>query len=148
MTILKVNGKEYKIKFGYRALAKSKILKQVMGMQKEIKEKENEAVMDNISEIFELLSNLVLAGLQKYNPEFKCDYDSPSSVTENMEKIYDLLDDYMDDEESESVLDLFGELVTELIDNGFLSKKSETAEAALIQQDATVVPADHQKKQN
>lgn len=148
MTILKVNGKEYKIKFGYRALAKSKILKQVIEMQKEVQENGNESMMDKISDIFDLLSDLVLAGLQKYNPEFKCDYDMPSSVSENMEKVYDLLDDYMDDEEGESILDLFMNLVTELIDNGFLSKKSEAVEAALIQQNATVIPTDHQKKES
>ena len=74
------------------------------------------------------------------------DYDLPSDVQTKMEAVYDLLDDYMEEEESLPIMDLFSELVEELLNNGFLSKKTEELEANLTEQNATVVPMDHLKK--
>lgn len=149
MTTLKVKDKIYKIKFGYKALAKSGVLKEVVKMQSAIDKKdENDAVVDLIADVFDILAKLVLAGLQKLNKTFLCDYDDESSVSAGIEKVYDFLDEYMEEEESLSVMDLFTKLTDELLNNGFLSKKSKELEENLEKQDATIIPMDHQKAEN
>lgn len=159
MTTLKVKDKTYKIKFGYKALAKSGVLKEVVKMQSAIGKKdenddvvdlkdENDDVVDLIADVFDILAKLVLAGLQKLNKTFLCDYDDESSVLAGIEKVYDFLDEYMEEEESLSVMDLFTKLTDELLNNGFLSKKSKELEENLEKQDATIIPMDHQKAEN
>ena len=152
MLTLMVKGQEYKLKFGYRALGKSGILKEVTAMQKSINDrrKENEdeeeqgnAMLDMLGDIFDLNSRLVLAALQKYHQEYMVDYDSPASVKNGVEKVYDFMDDYMDEEDSMDIMTLFTELMNDLFNSGFLSKKSEKLEQAMIEQDATVAPTDH-----
>ena len=149
MMVIKVREKEYKIKYGYRALAKSGILKEVVGIQTRISNngEENVAgIMDILPDAFDVLAKAVLAGLQKNNAEYKCDYDLPSDVQAKLDEVYDLLDDYMEEDDSLPIMELFSELCEELLNNGFLSKKTEELEANLIEQDATVVPMDHLKK--
>jgi uncharacterized Ntn-hydrolase superfamily protein len=142
--VIKVNGKEYKLKFGYRVMAKTALLQDVISMQNYFKGGKN-ALMDKLSDLIELNSNLVLAGLQKYNEDFRVDYDNEESVKQGLEKVYDIMEDYMDDPESAPVIDLFSDMVEELTDNGFLSKKSLTMEEAAIAQDATIIPMDHKQ---
>ena len=147
--VLKVNGIEYRLKFGYRVLAKTELLKEVAEMQDLFSAEDNQTeVMKNLPKLIDLNSRLVLAGLQKYNEDFKVNYDDNNSVNAVLDKVYDFMDDYMDDPESKPVIDLFGDMVGELIDNGFLSKKSLKLEQAATEQDATVIPLDHQSKKN
>ncbi len=156
MLKLKVKEKEYILKFGYRVLAKTTLLKDVVGIQtmfkdsKENEQNENddeetEKIVENLPMLIEVNSNLVLAGLQRYHEEFRVDYDNPESVKAGLEKVYDFMDDYMDEEDSIAVFDLFGMMIGELTDNGFLSKKSPQMEQAATEQDATIIPMDHQK---
>ncbi len=91
MLKLKVKEKEYILKFGYRVLAKTTLLKDVVGIQtmfkdsKENEQNENddeetEKIVENLPMLIEVNSNLVLAGLQRYHEEFRVDYDNPESV--------------------------------------------------------------------
>jgi hypothetical protein len=124
MYILNVNDKEYKIKFGYKALSKSNVLQDVIALENVT----DESDISVINELFGVLANLVLAGLQKFNDEYKVDYDSPQSIKEGLEKVYDLLDDYADDENSNDIYTLLNELVNELTNNGFLAQPQAQTE--------------------
>lgn len=156
MLTLRVKGQDYKLKFGYKALGKSGILKEVTAMQKAIKERKDEgegeensdAMLDMLGDIFDLNSRLVLAALQKYNQEYRVDYDSQASLKNGIEKVYDFMDDYMDEEDAMDIMTLFTELMNDLFDNGFLSKKSEKLEQAMIEMDATAAPTDHLRAVN
>lgn len=151
MITLKVKEKEYNIKFGYKSFKKSGILKEVVGMRKKLSNTVDDDDTENIEsleEVLELNSKLVLAGLQKYHEEFRADYNNPDSVQAVVAKVDDLIDDYMDEEDSMPIMDLFTALTDELFNNGFLSKKSEKLEESLTEQDATVVPIDHKQKEN
>lgn len=151
MITLKVKGKEYNIKFGYKSFKKSGILKDVVEMRKILSDSENDDEAGNIDmleQVLELNSKLVLAGLQKFHEEFRADYNNPDSVQAVVEKVDDLIDDYMDEEDSMPIMDLFTTLTDELFNNGFLSKKSEKMEEALTEQDSTIVPMDHKRKEN
>lgn len=175
---MNVNGKEYTVKFGYFALAKSNSLLEVARVQDRIAEKkkyekEKEVKEENrknfpeydydeeegqkntenielICEIMNIIPKLLLAGLQKFHKdEFNVDYDSPEDIKEKENEVVEFLDDYyIDDENSLEIMDLFSGLVEELFDNGFLSKKSEKLEAAMTEQNATVTPSDHKQAEN
>ena len=151
MITLKVKDKEYNLKFGYKSFKKSGILKEVVGMRKKLSGAGSDDDTENIEaleEVLELNSKLVLAALQKYHEEFRADYSNPDSVQAVVEKVDDLMDDYMDEEDSMTIMDLFTTLTDELFNNGFLSKKSEKLEETLTEQDATIVPLDHKQKEN
>lgn len=150
MTTLKVKDKEYKLKFGYKSFKNSGILKEVVEMQKKLSNaKENdESDIATIEEVFDLNSKLVLAALQKNHEEFRANYKDQESVEKKIEMVDDLMDEYMDEEDSMSIMDLFGALTEELFNNGFLSSKSENLEKSAKEQNATVVPTDHKKKEN
>ena len=160
MLKLKAAGKEYTIKFGYRVLAKTTLVQEVIRVQNMFSEKnnenedkdeneENERIAENLPSLISINSRLVLAGLQKcHKEEFGTDFDDQDSVSAGLEKVYDLMDDYMDEEDSLPIFDLFGTLVSELTDNGFLSKKSPEMEQAATEQDATVIPQDHLRSVN
>lgn len=144
MLKLNVKGIEYKLKFGYKSLKNTNILKEVIQMQKKLrdikgadkeseesetkKEKEITEIenMEIMEEILGICSKLVLAALQKYHKEFRADYKNPKSVQECIEKTDDFIDDYMDEEDSMPIMELFNALAEELFNDGFLSKKQET----------------------
>lgn len=152
MLKLKVNDSEYTLKFGYRVMAKTGLLKDVINMRNffgtDDEENRTDEIIERMPELIELNTKLVLAGLQKYHDDFRVDYDDSNSVKEGLEKAIDFMDDYMDEPDAIPVMDLFAEMVNELVDNGFLSKKSEKLENAMIEQNATVVPMDHKKATN
>lgn len=157
MLKLNVKGKEYTLKFGYKTMAKSGLLKEVVDLRKLISDKkQDDKDQDNSEEIAEMLptildlnTKLVLAALQRhYHEDFGVDYDNADSVKACIEKVYDFLDDYMDEDDSMGIMDLFQELTGELFENGFLSKKSSKLEQAATEQDATTIPMDHQRTEN
>lgn len=150
MITLTVKGKDYKLKFGYKSFKKSGLLREVVAVQKKAQGVDGddnglENSLEVLEKVFEINSKLVLAALQKYNEDFRINYDNPKSIQEAIDKVDDFMDDYIDEEDSMPVMDLFNALVGELFNGGFLSKKSEVLEDALTEQDATVVPIDHKR---
>lgn len=140
--ILNVGKKKYTIKFGYKAVAKSGIIKKALAI-------ENIMDDDDYGEMIEIMVNvvaeMVLAGLQKTEKTiFGVNYDDKDDVRDKTEKVFDLLDDYMVQEDSLSVPELFRGLMEELFDAGFFGKKSERMEQIAQEVDATIIPMDHQ----
>lgn len=178
MFTIKVNEKEYRIKFGYLALSKSGILSEVMKIQNIVSEKEkkdkaieeekknretfpeyydsDDAIEENDTEdniiflqnIMAVLPKLILAGLQKNHKEFAADYDLEDDVKRKEYEVIELLDDYMDEEDSLDMIDLYSGLVEELFNNGFLARKSQKLEKAMTETDATTTPTDHKAPKN
>lgn len=158
MIKLKVKDKEYKLKFGYKSFKKSGILKEVVAMQTKARESKEESGQEQekdvenqvelLEEVLELNSKLVLIALQKHHEEFRIDYENKEEMNSLIDRVDDFMDDYMDEEDSMSIMELFNKLVDELFNNGFLSKKSEKLKESLTEQDATIIPMDHKKKEN
>lgn len=132
MLKLNVKGTEYKLKFGYKSLKNTNILKEVIQMQKKLHDAKGEGGgeeienMEVLEEVLGICSKLVLSALQKYHEEFRADYKNPESVQACVEKVDDFIDDYMDEEDSMPIMELFNTLAEELFSDGFLSKKQET----------------------
>lgn len=141
MVTFNVNGKEYKVVFGYGVLSKTDILDKISEFASD-KER-------NIRKLISSLPELLLAGLQKkHKNEFG--YESESEKEAALEKIYDLLDEYESEgteENPQSGFDLYQILSTELEKNGFLSGLLNTvANAQAQEKNATKIPQDHKKK--
>ena len=115
MTKLKFGEKELQIKFGYEATVKSGIIKKVA----KLNQMED---MEAVDEILLFLPELILVGAQKFHKE-ELGY-------KQLGKVYAMLDDYFDGEDAD-VQELYNALLTELLENGFLSKllKAEQKEA-------------------
>ena len=139
--ILNVGKKKYTIKFGYKAVAKSGIIKKALAI-------ENIADKDDYGEMIEtmlsVVADMVLAGLQKTESSYSVDYDNKEDVRNKTEKVFDLLDDYIAQEEALTIPELFQELMSEMFDAGFFGKKSERMEQIAQETDATIIPMDHQ----
>lgn len=139
--ILNVGKKKYTIKFGYKAVAKSGIIKKALAI-------ENIADNDDYGEMIEtmlsVVADMVLAGLQKTESSYSVDYDNKEDVRSKTEKVFDLLDDYIAQDESLTIPELFQELMSEMFDAGFFGKKSERMEQIAQKTDATIIPMDHQ----
>lgn len=138
--ILNVGKKKYTLKFGYKAVAKSGIIKKALSIENIV---DNENYGDMIEEMLTVVADMVLAGLQKTDPHFNVNYDDKDDVRGKTEMVYDLLDDYMAQEDALTMLEIFQELMSELFDAGFFGKKSQKMEQIAQETDATIIPMDH-----
>lgn len=149
MYVFKVNGNEYKVRFGYGVLSRSDLIDRVI---KATAPDEGKDPAEAIKDMVGLTAELLLAGLQKrHSDEFG--YETDSERDKAFALVCDLIDDYEDEateEEREENLHngftLFNDLQDELAKNGFLSQLTSAMNQTLENQNATVVPMDHQQK--
>ena len=119
MLNLKLGNKELKVKFAYEATVRSGIIKKMVAMDKSTDPDDN---LDSIQEVLELIPEMLLVGVQKYHrEEYKYDYETGDGKEENLSKMYELLDDYFDQEDSD-FMQLLSSLRGEMLKDGFLSK--------------------------
>ena len=114
MMTLTVKGVEYKVKFGFNSFVDTDLMERTEAMIKIFDEKANKDDvygMGRIKEMFSVVRELLFVGFKKYNP------------FENVAEIGDLLDDYIEEgteENPHDLLELFGQLSEELMNEGFL----------------------------
>lgn len=119
MTNIKIGNRELSVKYGYKAVATSKIIKKLVALDKDFKDNE---VLDQIDVVMGFLPELFLIGLQTYHKdEFGFDYITGKGKEEALDKVYTLLDDYFDSEEADFNT-FFNMLQNEMLENGFLAK--------------------------
>lgn len=109
--VLEVSGNKYNLKFGYKAVAQDCVLKKVSSLQNIIQGMDSDNTYDSVSEILELLAEVIATGLK--------DYDK------SLDDTYELLEEYFNenkDNNEVSVISLYGEVLKELLNNGFLVK--------------------------
>ena len=134
-----VNGKEYKVKYGYRVLCNSDLIDKVTAIGQE---------NNGFRGAMKTVAELILAGLQKcHKDEFG--YETESEEETALAKVYDLMDEYEEEsteENPQSGYTLFEKCNEELMKNGFLSEMTKRAAENAKEQDATVIPQDHKPK--
>lgn len=116
---IKLNGKEYTVKFGYAPVYQNRIIPRVVGMGGQGDE------LEAIDNMLGFLPEFLLVGLQKFHAdEFGFDFDDKEAKEKQLVKMYDLLDDYLDpeNEEGKDIMSLYDDLTAELEKNSFLSK--------------------------
>lgn len=117
MTSIIVEGREYKIKFGYNSFCDSDIFDRVKDMLKvlggaEVEDDSDVSGLGQIKNLFTITRELLFLGMQKYNP------------VGSVEEVGDLLDTYRDEApegEKRGLLQIFTMLSEELMNEGFLS---------------------------
>lgn len=116
MLKLTMGNKEYKIQYAYLPTLKSHIMSRISKISGD-----NQSVED-IEELMLLIPELLLVGLQKYHKkEFGYNYKTEEDKEKQLDKVCDMVDDYMTDTE-ESPMDLFEKLVNEMMNESFLSR--------------------------
>lgn len=106
---LTVGDKDYKIRFDYRALARTDVLSRAEGI----------AEATDMAKVIEDTAEFLLVGLQKYHSD-EFGYSDDKEREEALDKVYALMDEM--DEHDVSVLDTFNAVSEELTKCGFLSQ--------------------------
>lgn len=146
MKTIKVNDKEYKLKFGYASLYRTGILKRLQDAQSIFNPDKNskEGAFDKIEKLLGVTAEAFLAGLQKYHKD-EFGYETESEREKMIDKVCDLFDDMADEDETIGVMEIFTMINEELVEQGFLARLFKSAQEIVSQEDATVIPMDHKK---
>lgn len=145
MYLFRVGGNTYKIAFGYGVLYKSDLIDRVISATSQ-----NEGnPAETIKNLIGLTAEMLLDGLQKKHKD-QFGYDTPEEREKRIVEVCDLLDEYeeehAEDEEPLNGFTLFADLQKEMERNGFLSQINRNTEQTAVEQDATVIPQDHQQR--
>lgn len=141
---LKVKENEYKVKFGYNSFCDTDLMDRTSDLLKIFKEEDVEDDNDakavgKVKDLFLCVRDLLFVGFKKFNP------------VETVQDVGDILDDYHDEatvDDSRGILDLFTDLTTELMNEGFLGDMlSQMEEVPEETTKAPKVPQDHKKSQ-
>lgn len=127
--ILKIGDKELQIKFAYKPTVKAGIIGKLVRVDRKTGDEDNAA--EHIEDILTLIPELILVGLQhSHKNEYGYDYDTNEGQKEQLDKIYEALDEYFDSDESD-LQKLYTDLQQELLNNGFLASlfRQETQKA-------------------
>lgn len=144
MMTLKVKENEYKVKFGYNSFCDTDLMDRTSDLLKIFKEEDVEDDNDakavgKVKDLFLCVRDLLFVGFKKFNP------------VETVQDVGDILDDYHDgatEDDSRGILDLFTDLTTELMNEGFLGDLlSQMEEVPEETTKAPKVPQDHKKSQ-
>lgn len=114
--IIKIKGKEYKIKFGYKPTLKERIISKVVRFANIT----NENDLEKIEDLLLFLPELILVGLQVNHEEFRYNIDTGEGKEEQLEKSFNLIEDYLEEDDAD-ILDLFVRLQEALTEDSFLS---------------------------
>lgn len=120
MFTLKIKDKELKVQYGYEATLKTRTLSKVVKTDN-IKE----TGMEGTEDLLLFLPEFLLVGLQKHHrDEYGFDYEKQTVEKETqIEKMYGLIEDFIDSNDDEDAISLYTSLVEEMLHNGFLKKQ-------------------------
>lgn len=136
MKTLTINGKDYKIKFGYNAFCDTDLMERVQDLAKlfqKVNAQSDEDVsgIGKIKELFCVVRELLFVGFKKFNP------------VDSLQEVGDILDDYKEEEteEERGLVQLFAILSDELMNAGFLNDLMSTVNPEMA--NGAKVPQDH-----
>lgn len=129
MYLFNVRGKEYRVRFTYRAICRGDVLDEFTNSTKF---DEADGARGVINQLVTATARALIAGLQKYHSD-EFGYKDETEHEAVVEKVLDMFDDYEDEsteDHPQSAYTLFKDLQDELEKNGFLSAMSQMASEA------------------
>lgn len=115
---LKIGEKEFNIKFGYKPTLKERIISKFVNFSN-ITDKDGNTNLEKIEDLMLFLPELLLVGLQVHHKDFRYDYDSSEGKSEQLDKTFKLVEEYMDSEGADAMI-LFNQLQEVLLQDSFL----------------------------
>lgn len=138
MKVIEIKGKKYNLKFGYRSLYKTGILKKLQGAQDIFSKKSKDGPFEKVEKLMDVTAEAFLIGLQKYHKE-EFGYTTDEEKDYMIDKVCDLFDDMEENDDELGILEIFAMINDELVEQGFLGKLVKTQEI-LNQQEMKVIP--------
>ena len=122
---IKIDGKDYKIKFGYKPTLKEHVISKIVKFSR-MSDENGEVDMEKLEELLLYLPEILLVGLQVNHEDFRYDYDTKDGKDEQLDKAFNLIEKYTESGDSD-VMDLFNGL----LDDSFLANmfRKEKAKA-------------------
>ena len=117
--IIKIDGKELNIKFGYKPTLKERIISRVLKMEN-IADEDGEISYEKIEDLMLFLPELLLVGLQVHHKDFRYDYDTKEGKQKQLDKALDLVEKYMESEDAD-IMEFFGKFQEALTEDSFLA---------------------------
>ena len=126
---IKIDGKDYKIKFGYKPTLKEHVISKIVKFSR-LSDENGDVDMADLEELLLYLPEILLVGLQVHHKDFRYDYDTKDGKEDQLDKVFDLIDKYTENSDS-SVMDLFNGLQQALLEDSFLANmfRKEKAKA-------------------
>ena len=131
--IIKIKGKEYKIKFGYKPTLKERIISKVVRFANIT----NENDLEKVEDLLLFLPELILVGLQVNHEDFRYNIDTGEGKEEQLEKSFNLIEEYLE-EDNADILDLFVRLQEALTEDSFLSALFQKEQSSVKMQNKMV----------
>lgn len=125
---LKIGKKELKIKFGYKPTLKERLISRIVKTSRTNGEDEIEN-MEKIEDLLLFLPEILLIGLQVHHEEYRYDYDTKEGKEEQLEKAFDLIDEYSTQDNAD-LMKLFNDLQEEMKNDSFLASLFQKEEKA------------------
>lgn len=126
MYSMQIGQNEYKVKFGFNSFCDTDLMDRTKDLlelfqQENVANDDDASSIGKIKDLFSCVRELLFVGFRKYNP------------VESLRDVGDLLDQYHDegdDENPHGIMNLFTDLATELMTEGFLGDlmKAETSQ--------------------
>lgn len=116
---LKIGEKELKIKFGYKPTLKGRIISK-MAKAGNVMGDDGDTDIEKVEDLLLFLPEVLLVGLQVFHKdEYGYDYDTGEGKEEKLEKVFDIVEEYCDNENGD-MMKLFEELQEAMLQDGFL----------------------------
>ena len=117
---LNIGEKKYNIKYGYMPTLKAHLISKTAKAQAMFNKITDED-LGGLEEFLMFIPEMLLVGLQKFHSdEFGYDIETENGKSEQLAKVFNLMDDFVDN--GGDVRQLFADLEEEMVTNGFLKK--------------------------
>ena len=97
---IKIDGKDYKIKFGYKPTLKEHVISKIVKFSR-MSDENGDVDMEDLEELLLYLPEILLVGLQVHHEDFRYDYDTKDGKEDQLDKVFDLIDKYTENSDSD-----------------------------------------------
>ena len=136
MLKLNIDGKEYRIKFGYEPVLKERIISKMTKISSLFEG--DDISPESMEDAMLFIPEILLVGLQVCHPEFRYDYNTKAGKEDKLSAVYEIMDQYLTD--GGDMFSIFEDMQNEIVNDSFLSsllrkgKEAEKVEDASVQQ--------------